>query len=90
MVDRTMVGFEMVPRRELVVMGRAVIMSPASLRAAATAATLAPELVILLRRVTRWALRAPERAEWAWVWEFWREWEGNRVLARGFVELDSD
>jgi hypothetical protein len=62
-------------------------LSPASANAAATAAMLAPELVMLLRRWTRWeALRAPERAEC--VWELLREWEGKRLAARGFVEPD--
>lgn len=72
--DRIAVGLEIVPRRPLMVIGRGVILSPASVRAAATAATLAPEFVMLLRRLTRWeALSAPDKAEWVWECELLRE-----------------
>lgn len=39
---------------------------------------LVPLLVILFRRVIRWAaLRAPDKAEWEWL----REWEDCRAAA---------
>jgi hypothetical protein len=44
----------MVLRRDPTAIGSGIAMSPASVRAAATATTLADGLVMLLRRVTRW------------------------------------
>jgi hypothetical protein len=56
----------------LTAMGSGMAMSPDSWRAAATAATLAPVFVMLLRRVMRWApLRALPRSEC----ELFREWD---------------
>lgn len=63
-VDRAAADLDMVPRRELTAMGRGPTISPASSRAAATAATLVVLFVMLFRRVTRWvAFRAPDKAE---------------------------
>lgn len=87
MADRAAADLDMVPRRELEAIGSGVILSPASVKAAATAATLADVLVMLFRRVTRWvALRAPDKAEWACECELLRECDGSREAARGFVE----
>ena len=62
--DRERPALEMVLRRELTAIGRGMAMSPDSWSAAATAATLAPVFVMLLRRVMRWApLRALPRSE---------------------------
>ena len=62
--DRERLFLDKVFRRLLTAMGSGVGLSPASWRAAATAATLALVLVILLRRVTRWLpLRAAPMTE---------------------------
>lgn len=64
MAGRDRPFLDMVFRRELPAMGSAMALSPASVRAAVTAATLVPELVMLLRRVTRWVpLRDPAATE---------------------------
>jgi len=71
MAERERPFLDSVFRRELTAMGRGMAMSPDSWRAAATAATLAPVFVMLLRRVMRWApLRALPRSEC----ELFREW----------------
>jgi hypothetical protein len=54
MADRAMPCFDMVLRREPIAMGNGIARSPASVKAAATAATFVPLLVMLFRRVTRW------------------------------------
>jgi hypothetical protein len=62
--DRERPFLDIVFRRELTPMGSGMAMSPDSWNAAATAATLAPVFVMLLRRVMRWApLRALPRSE---------------------------
>jgi len=62
--DRALPYLDMVLRRDPTVIGSGIAMSPASVRAAATAATLAEGLVMLFRRVTRWfALRELDSTE---------------------------
>lgn len=75
--ERALPYFDIVLRREPTVMGRGMAISPASVRAAATAATLAEGLVMLLRRVTRWfALRELDSTEC----ELLRECDWREVL----------
>ena len=63
--DRERLFLEAVFRRELTAIGNGIGLSPASWRAAATAATLVPVLVMLFRRVTRWEpLREAPMTEW--------------------------
>jgi hypothetical protein len=54
MADRAMPCFDIVLRREPMAIGSGIALSPASVKAAATAATLVPVLVMLFLRVTRW------------------------------------
>lgn len=84
---RAVAGLDMVPRRELTAIGNGPTLSPASSRAAATAATLAAVPVMLFRRVTRWvALRAPDKAEY--VWELLREWDNGLEAPKEDAEVE--
>jgi hypothetical protein len=87
--DRALPYFDIVLRREPTAMGRGIAMSPASVRAAATAATLADGLVMLFRRVTRWlALRELDSTEC----ELFREcdWREELKLPEDGLTTDKD
>lgn len=86
-VDLGIPFLDVVLRRALIVTGRGMALSPASLRpaATATAATLAPVMVMLLRRVTRWVgLSDPEETEW----ELFRECDSRLTNVPPVIELE--
>lgn len=86
--DRDILFLDTVLRREPTAIGSGVGRSPASCwRAAAMAATLAPVLVMLFRRVTRWLpLSAAPMTEW----EVLREWDWRVMDRPPDKELDID
>ncbi len=83
MADREAPFLDMVFRRAEMVMGSGIALSPASWRAAATAAAWGAVLVMLLRRVTRLALTAPTRTEW----ELLREWDWRLAIKEPAAEV---
>lgn len=84
MAERPEPCLDIVFRRDPRAMGRGIALSPASLSAAATAATLVTVLFMLLRRVTRWlALSELDSTEW----ELVREWDCRVAFRPPDIEL---